>query len=85
MTHDAYELSRFFAEATEADKTEVLLAICARDPELLLDIVREVTLEPWRQECKELVYAGKKIDAIKLCRANTGWGLKESKDWVEAL
>lgn len=85
MTHDAYELSRFFVDATEADKTEVLLALCARDPELLLDVVREATMEPWKQECKNFLLAGKKIEAIKLCRAQTGWGLKESKDWVEAL
>jgi ribosomal protein L7/L12 len=26
-----------------------------------------------------------RIDMIKLVRALTGWGLKESKDWVERL
>jgi ribosomal protein L7/L12 len=37
------------------------------------------------QQIQELVRAGKKIEAIKLVRAQTGLGLKEAKDAVEAI
>lgn len=33
----------------------------------------------------EAIYAGRKIEAIKLYREETGQGLKESKEFVEAL
>lgn len=36
-------------------------------------------------EILNLLQAGKKIDAIKLHRRKSGLGLKESKDYVEAL
>lgn len=34
---------------------------------------------------RTLISQGKKIDAIKLVRELTGWGLKEAKDYVESL
>lgn len=36
-------------------------------------------------EVERLTRAGQKINAIKLVREKTGWGLKESKDYVDAL
>ena len=36
-------------------------------------------------EVERLTRAGQKINAIKLVREKTGWGLKESKDFVDAL
>ncbi len=36
-------------------------------------------------EVRQLIGAGKKISAIKRVRELTGWGLKESKDYVESL
>lgn len=36
-------------------------------------------------EVQRLTRAGQKINAIKLVREKTGWGLKESKDYVDAL
>ena len=36
-------------------------------------------------DVKDLARAGKKIEAIKLYRAQTGLGLKEAKDAVDAL
>lgn len=87
--HDAYELSKFFSEADLADKTEVLLEVCNREPDLLLDIIRNITNEPWMKECKAFMGDGtdiaSKIIAIKHCRAATGMGLKEAKEAVEAL
>lgn len=34
-------------------------------------------------EIRSLTNANKKIEAIKLVRSLTGWGLKEAKDWVD--
>lgn len=34
---------------------------------------------------REAIYAGRKIEAIKLYRQGSGQGLKEAKDFVEAL
>ena len=34
---------------------------------------------------EEEVFAENKIQAIRLCREYTGWGLKESKNYVEKL
>lgn len=43
-------------------------------------------VEPaWLQEVRELRRAGKTIHAIKLYRENTGVGLKQAKDAVEAM
>lgn len=84
--HDAYELSRFFSDADLADKTEVLLELCNREPDLLLSIIRD-TGEAGKLDLKlrTLMSIGKKIDAIKLHRQETGACLKDSKDYVEAL
>lgn len=43
-------------------------------------------VEPaWLQEVRELRRTGKTIHAIKLYRENTGVGLKQAKDAVEAM
>lgn len=39
----------------------------------------------WVKQCRNLVRAGQKIEAIKIWRAQTDAGLKEAKDAVEAL
>lgn len=90
--HDAHTLSVFFSDSSLAEKTSVLLEVCSRNPELLLEILRDMTKPEWERECRALIQYdinGKivsgKIDAIKLCRKLTGWGLKEAKDAVEAL
>ncbi len=36
-------------------------------------------------EIRDAIFAGQKIEAIKLYRDLTGKGLKESKDFIEAL
>ena len=38
-----------------------------------------------KEEIRELMYAGQKIAAIKLCREITGLGLKDAKDFVEGM
>ncbi|HEX5335402.1 MAG TPA: ribosomal protein L7/L12 [Propionicimonas sp.] len=44
-----------------------------------------VAAQRWELEARVLKQAGKLIDAIKLVREATGWGLKESKDFVDRL
>lgn len=37
------------------------------------------------QELQDLIFAGQKIQAIKLAREKKGWGLKEAKEQVESI
>jgi large subunit ribosomal protein L7/L12 len=41
--------------------------------------------EPWRDEARALKSRGRVIPAVKLVREQTGWGLKEAKDYVDGL
>ena len=36
-------------------------------------------------EARELLAQGRKIQAVKLVREQTGWGLKQAKDFVDSL
>lgn len=46
---------------------------------------KPLTQKEREEEVRQLVMDGKKITAIKRVREQTGWGLRESKDYVEAL
>lgn len=85
MTHDAYELSKFFADADPDEMKQVLLRLCEEDPHKLLEIIRAESDSFWKAEVRPFLQQGKKIDAIKLCRTLTGSGLKEAKDMVEKM
>ena len=37
------------------------------------------------RQARTLVDQDQKVEAIKLVRETTGWGLRESKDYVDAL
>ena len=37
------------------------------------------------EQVRNLLSAGRKIEAVKLVREQTGWGLKESKEFVDRL
>ncbi len=39
--------------------------------------------DAWIEEARQFMAEGKKVCAIKVCRAATGWGLKVSKDYCE--
>ena len=41
--------------------------------------------DKWKSEAVVLIKEGRKISAIKLCRAETGLGLKEAKDAIDQL
>ncbi len=45
----------------------------------------EAELEGVTPEIREALKDGRKIDAIRIRREQTGCGLKEAKDWVESL
>ena len=55
-------------------KVDLILSHLAIDPNQGVD-----------EKVMELMKAGKKIQAIKLYRQQTGCGLKEAKDYVEGL
>ena len=38
----------------------------------------------WEEEARNLMWNRLKIQAIRLCRTETGWGLSEAKDYCEA-
>ncbi len=81
-----YDLSKFFATATFEERTKVLLEICKRDALMLLQVINAVSQPTtWAQEVEPLLRNSRKIEAIKICRARTGWALKDSKDAVESL
>ena len=42
-------------------------------------------LEDVPQELQDLIFAGQKIQAIKLAREKKGWGLKEAKEQIEGI
>ena len=39
----------------------------------------------WMEDVRYFIAQGKRVDAIKVYRSNTGKGLKESKDFVDSL
>ena len=45
----------------------------------------DTRMQPASQSIEDLVRAGRKIEAIKLLRVETGLGLKEAKDQIDAL
>lgn len=81
----SYELSKFFGLADVDAKTKVLLYICEHDESVLLRAVNTALKPRWEDEVELLLRAQKKITAIKVCRAATGWSLKEAKDAVEGI
>lgn len=42
-------------------------------------------LEDVPHELQDLIFAGRRIPAIKLAREKKGWGLKEAKDHIEDI
>ena len=81
----AFELSRFFGLADDDAKTKVLLHICEHDESVLVRAIQATSVVTWEMKAEALLREGKKINAIKECRAATGWSLKEAKDAVESL
>ncbi len=64
----------------------VALARIERKLDLILQSLGvEAPAEPWEDEARALAAAGKKIEAIKVCREHTGLGLAEAKAVVDRM
>lgn len=88
-------MSNIYAvELTELEQSqfrdrEVLFEILKKSPGAYVAAVKRLRdreeYKNWKQECIDLMRAGKKVDAVKACRNATGMGLKDALDAVEAL
>ena len=68
----------------EIDYKGICVRLAQNDPDLFLEYADPLaTLEEWQQEALEDMKAGRRIQAIRICRNETGWGLKESKEAVD--
>ncbi len=86
MAHDAFELSEFFSGADYDLKEKVLLELCKRDPDTLLDIIRTVDQNIGIDEIKSLMRSGQRVAAVKRMREMVpGMGLKEAVNYVDRL
>lgn len=70
--------------AEETDWKPVVTRIAMKHPKAVYDAI-ESPGKSLDSILRAQVLAGKKISAIKLCRAEKGIGLKEAKDYVESL
>jgi ribosomal protein L7/L12 len=67
------------------DLKAVIIEIAKTNPAVFCRAVERAKYPAakWRRQAEALVLAGKKINAIKLCRENTGLGLKEAKEMID--
>lgn len=85
ITGDAREIEIFFvtyARGLRAQKADQRRAVAKAEA---LHAASKPTPEAIEKEILEMIQAGGIITAIRRHRAITGVGLKESKDYVEAL
>ena len=69
----------------DIDRDEFYFAVARLDPELFMKAALESTTNCyWAREVKKLVGDDWYVDAIKLCRKETGFGLKDSKRVIDA-
>jgi ribosomal protein L7/L12 len=75
------------ALAGAEDFRGILFRIAAKHPKAVVDACAPLQQqEPtWVEECRHMMRADLKINAIKHWRAHSGDGLKEAKDACEAL
>jgi hypothetical protein len=79
-----YRPSQWLRDAARSG-VKIKLKAAEVDGEWNLEFVLDENLEELNRQALELRDSGKKIEAIKLVREQTGFGLKEAKDHVEAL
>lgn len=85
MSENYYKEALEICTSKATDWQSIVIKIAAKHPSLVVKAYRETVDETWRDECKGLMLAGEKIQAIKLCRSLTGMNLKEAKEAVERL
>ncbi len=77
----------YYAEAIKilakdnADWEKLVFEIAQRHPKAVVEAAYNGPA--WHVRARELLGQGRKIGAIKYCRAETGIGLKEAKEAVE--
>lgn len=55
-------------------------------PQIFVDLAQSSKAEPeWANEVRKVYTGNNKVACIKLCRGESGMGLKEAKDAVEAM
>jgi len=62
---------------------DIVTELAARDPRLFVSIVDGLRGPTPEEKAREAMKGHNKVDDIKAVRAVTGWGLKESKEFVE--
>lgn len=71
---------------SETDFRVLVIEIAKKHPKIVFDAsFRPPSLTGWQLAVLPCLRAKRKIEAIKICRANTGWLLKDAKDAVETL
>ena len=66
------------------DYKVLIREIAKHNPQAIVDAYNKV-YATWNQEAKAFADAGKKVNAIKIVRNNTGCSLKEAKEYVDNL
>lgn len=70
---------------SEPTKDRIINTLMKEHPNIFISIYNSAGCTAWLDNVKELALSGKKIQAIKMYRENTGVGLKEAKEAVEAM
>jgi ribosomal protein L7/L12 len=69
----------------EQDWKDIVIKIAKHHPGVVFKAITGVN-DDWKKKARTLYLTeGKKVEAIKYCRNETGMGLKEAKEAVEAL
>lgn len=66
----------------DCDHRKILIEVAKHYPAIIVEVVDHAL--SWQGEVDRFLRRGEKISAIKLWRTETGDGLRESKDAVEA-
>jgi len=75
----------WFSDATSPGVSVALDRIERKLDLVLRSLGVEMPEATWEQEARALVAAGRKIEAIKLCRQRTGAGLAEAKAMIDTM
>lgn len=68
------------------DFRSIAINLAKSNPELFVQIARDgIHSEEWHCDVIDLIKQDKNVEAIKLTRTHTGYGLKDSKDVIDVL
>ncbi len=66
----------------EQDWKSIVIEIAKKHPKAVFDAA---SVDNWEYQAWCLVKEGRKLDAIRLCRSETGKSLRDAKDFVEGM